>query len=67
MAMASLPQPYSPGASMTAIAAGTYRGQSALSFGVSRVSNNGRWVGKLQATTNTQGDAGAAVGVGYQW
>jgi autotransporter adhesin len=67
MAMASLPQPYSPGASMTAIAAGTYRGQSALSFGISSISNNGRWVGKLQATTNTQGDVGAAVGVGYQW
>jgi trimeric autotransporter adhesin len=67
MAMASLPQPYSPGASMTSIAAANYRGQSALSFGVSRISDNGRWVSKLQATTNTQGDAGIGVGVGYQW
>jgi len=65
--MASLPQPYSPGASMTSIAAANYRGQSALSFGVSRISDNGRWVSKLQATTNTQGDAGIGVGVGYQW
>ncbi|MDF3201815.1 YadA-like family protein [Pseudomonas sp. 1912-s] len=67
MAMASLPQPYSPGASMTSIAAANYRGQSALSFGVSTISKNGHWVGKLQATTNTQGDAGVGVGVGYQW
>jgi autotransporter adhesin len=67
MAMASLPQPSSAGASMTSIAAANYRGQSALSFGVSRVSDNGRWITKLQATTNTQGDAGVGVGVGYQW
>ncbi|AOE82503.1 cell surface protein (plasmid) [Pseudomonas lurida] len=67
MAMASLPQPYSPGASMTSIAAANYRGQSALSFGVSRISDNGHWVSKLQATTNTQGDAGVGVGIGYQW
>ncbi|NWC08454.1 YadA-like family protein [Pseudomonas agarici] len=67
MAMASLPQPYSPGASMTSIAGASYRGQSALSFGVSRISDNGRWVSKLQATTNTRRDAGVGIGVGYQW
>ncbi|AZE50352.1 hypothetical protein C4K04_4697 [Pseudomonas chlororaphis] len=67
MAMASLPQPYSPSASMTSIGAANYRGQSALSFGVSRISDNGRWVSKLQASTNTQGDAGISVGAGYQW
>ncbi|WP_175439663.1 YadA family autotransporter adhesin [Pseudomonas simiae] len=67
MAMASLPQPYSPGASMMSIGAANYRGQSAVSFGVSTISKNGHWVGKLQAITSTQGDAGMGVGVGYQW
>ncbi|VVN62872.1 Autotransporter adhesin SadA [Pseudomonas fluorescens] len=67
MAMASLPQPYSPGASMTSIAVANYRGQSALSFGISRISDNGRWVGKLQASTSTQGDTGVGLGIGYQW
>jgi len=67
MAMASLPQPYAPGASMTSVGAANYRGQSALSVGVSRISDNGRWVSKLQASTNTQGDVGVGVGVGYQW
>ena len=67
MAMASLPQPHLAGASMTSFAAANYRGQSALSLGVSRISDNGRWVSKLQATTNSQGDAGIGVGVGYQW
>lgn len=67
MAMAALPQPYAPGASMTSGAVSNYRGQSAMAVGVSRISDNGRWVAKLQATANTQRDFGASVGVGYQW
>lgn len=67
MAMAALPQPYTAGASMTSGSMGTYRGESAMALGVSRISDNGRWVTKLQATTNTQRDFGASVGVGYQW
>jgi autotransporter adhesin len=67
MAMAALPQPYSAGASMTSGSMGTYRGQSAMALGVSRISDNGRWVTKMQATTNTQREFGASVGVGYQW
>ncbi|MEE9102645.1 MULTISPECIES: YadA-like family protein [Pseudomonas] len=67
MAMATLPQPYVPGASMAAVGLGNYRGQGALAVGVSRISDNGKWVTKLQATSSTQGDAGIAAGVGYQW
>ncbi|MFH7829204.1 YadA-like family protein [Kluyvera sp. 142359] len=67
MAMASLPQPYSAGASMFSMGAGGYGGESALAFGVSTVSDNGKWVTKMSGTTNSQGDIGAAVGIGYQW
>lgn len=67
MAMASLPQSYSPGASMTTAAASTYRGQAALAFGVSHLSGNGRWLTKVQGSTDTQRNVGVAVGVGYQW
>lgn len=67
MAMAGIPQPYQPGASMVGIAGGTYQGESALALGVSTISDNGKWVTKLSGTTNSQGDLGAAVGVGYQW
>lgn len=67
MAMASLPQPYVPGASMTAAGLSSYRGQSALAIGVSRISDSGRWVTKLQGNTNSQGDLGLSVGIGYQW
>ncbi len=67
MAMASLPQPYAPGASMVSMGGGTYQNQSAVALGVSAISDNGKWVTKLSGTTNSQGDLGAAVGVGYQW
>ncbi|MCP8472834.1 YadA-like family protein [Pseudomonas sp. ZM24] len=67
MAMATLPQPYSPGASMATVGLGNYRGQGALAIGVSKISDNGKWITKLQGTTSSQGDTGVAVGVGYQW
>ncbi|WP_219097695.1 S-layer family protein [Pseudomonas sp. UMAB-40] len=67
MAMASMPQSYSPGASMTTVAAGTYRGQASVAFGVSHLSGNGRWLTKLQGSTDSQRQVGVAVGVGYQW
>ena len=67
MAMASLPRSSLAGASMTSIAMGNYRGQSALAIGVSHVSDNGRWSTNLMGTTSTQSDTGVAIGVGYQW
>lgn len=67
MAMAGLPQPYQAGASMVGLAGGTYQGESAIALGVSTISDNGKWVTKLSGTTNSKGDTGAAVGVGYQW
>jgi autotransporter adhesin len=67
MAMASLPQPYSPGASMVSMGGGTYQDQSSVALGVSTISDNGKWVTKLSGMTNSQGDMGASVGVGYQW
>lgn len=67
MAMASLPQPYSPGASMFSMAGGTYHGESAIAMGVSTVSDNGKWVTKLSGSSNSQGDLGGSVGIGYQW
>ncbi|WMV66910.1 YadA-like family protein [Escherichia albertii] len=67
MAMTGLPQAYTPGASMTSIGGGTYNGESAVALGLSMVSANGRWVYKLQGSTNSQGEYSAAVGAGIQW
>ena len=67
MAMTGLPQAYTPGASMASIGGGTYNGESAFALGVSMVSANGRWVYKLQGSTNSQGEYSAALGAGIQW
>ena len=66
-AAAALPQVYTPGKSMVAASAGTFKGQNAVAVGYSRASDNGKVILKLQGNANTSGDVGAGVGVGYQW
>ncbi|MGE8331312.1 MAG: YadA family autotransporter adhesin, partial [Paraburkholderia nemoris] len=67
MAMAGLPQAILPGHGMVAMAGGTYAGQSALAIGVSQISETGKWVYKLQGTTDSRGQFGAAIGAGMHW
>ena len=66
IATAGLPQAYRPGASMVAAAGGYYDGQSAVAIGVSTISDNGKWIIKGAANVNSK-EAGAVVGIGYQW
>ncbi|MDG2957610.1 YadA-like family protein [Exercitatus varius] len=56
-----------PGKSMVAAGAGTYRGESAIAVGYSRLSDNGKLGVKFSVNSNTRGDTGAAASVGYQW
>ncbi|MFT5120133.1 MAG: hypothetical protein ACI9MD_001215, partial [Psychrobacter glaciei] len=67
MAMSSLPQAYIPGKSMVGGGIATYNGQSAVAIGLSKVSDNGRWVIKVNGTADTQGNAGGAVGAGFHF
>lgn len=67
IAVANLPQPHDPGASMTSIAVGNYRDESALSLGVSTISDNGKWVLKGSFTQDTQDNRSYGAGVGFQW
>ena len=67
MAMSSLPQAYIPGKSMVGGGIATYNGQSAVAVGVSKVSDNGRWVIKANGTADTQGNAGGAIGAGFHF
>ncbi|WP_208606196.1 YadA-like family protein, partial [Rodentibacter rarus] len=66
-AAAGLPQVYLPGKSMVAVSAGAYKDQSAIAVGYSRASDNGKLILKLQGDTNSRGEVGGSVGVGYQW
>ncbi|MDP8170368.1 YadA-like family protein [Pasteurella skyensis] len=66
-AAAALAQPHDPGASSVGVAVGNFRGESALSIGVSTISDNGRWILKGLVTHDSQSHTGAAASVNYQW
>ena len=67
MAMASMPQAYIPGRSMITGGIATYNGQGAVAVGLSKLSDNGQWVFKINGSADTQGNAGAAVGAGFHF
>jgi autotransporter adhesin len=67
MAMSSLPQAYIAGKSMVGGGVASYNGESAVAIGVSKVSDNGRWVIKVNGTADTQGNAGGAIGAGFHF
>lgn len=67
MAMASLPQAYIPGKSMITGGIASYNGEGAAAVGVSKLSDNGRWVLKISGSADTQGNAGGAVGAGFHF
>ena len=67
MAMASMPQAFLPGKSMISGGIATYNGEGAVAVGVSKLSDNGRWVIKINGSADTKGNAGAAAGVGMHW
>jgi autotransporter adhesin len=67
LAAAGLPQAVLPGHGMVAIAGGTYAGQSAVAIGVSQLSETGKWVYKVQGTSDSRGQFGASIGAGMHW
>jgi autotransporter adhesin len=67
LAAAGLPQPYEAGKGMIAFGAGTYQGQQAIAFGLSKAMSDGHTVVKVAGTYDTRGKAGANAGVGYQF
>ena len=67
MAMAALPQAYIPGKSMVTGGMATYNGQGAVAVGISKLSDNGRWVLKISGSADTEGNAGGAVGAGFHF
>ncbi|WP_075321876.1 YadA-like family protein [Histophilus somni] len=66
-AAAALPTISIPGKSVLSVSAGTYKGQSAVALGYSRVSDNGKVLLKLHGNSNSVGDFGGGVGIGWAW
>ena len=67
VAIASLPQAYQPNQSSAGVAVGSFHGETGIALGVSTISNTGRYVFKLAASTNTRGDASVGAGAGMVW
>ncbi|EOU7452458.1 YadA-like family protein [Escherichia coli] len=66
-AMSGIPQAYLPGKSLMGLGVGGYGGESAIAIGVSRISDNGKVIMKLNAGQNTRGNFSVGAGVGRQW
>ena len=67
MAMATMPQAYTPGKSLMSAGVASYQGQSALAIGVSKLSDNGQWIMKFSGSATSRGKVGVAAGAGFQW
>jgi hypothetical protein len=67
MALSGIPQAYQPDSSLLGAAVSSYGNASAIAVGLSHISENGRWITKLQASGNTESDFGGSVGIGFQW
>ncbi|MDP8101249.1 YadA-like family protein, partial [Phocoenobacter atlanticus] len=66
-AMANLPQEYLPGRSMVAVGTAHYRGTTAVSLGLSTISDNGKWILKGSVSSDLREDTMVGAGAGYSW
>ncbi|MBS7843206.1 YadA-like family protein [Pseudomonas fluorescens] len=46
---------------MTSVGVGNFQGESTVAVGVATMSKDGKWVTKLQGSTDSQGE------IGYRW
>ncbi|KAF0803268.1 autotransporter adhesin, partial [Alcanivorax xiamenensis] len=67
LAASSVPQAWMAGRGMVAVGAATYEGESAVSIGVSRLSDNGRWIIQGKVTGDSRSNFGAGIGAGWHW
>ncbi|TNH00692.1 hypothetical protein FHQ23_08365, partial [Testudinibacter sp. TR-2022] len=67
IATASLPQAYGAGQSVVSVGVGNFKGSSSIAVGVSKVSDNGKVILKLNGSTSNSGDVAVGAGVGFAW
>jgi len=67
IAMASLGQAYQPNLSSFGVGVGSYQGQAGVAVGLSTITESGRYIFKLAASSNTRGDVGVGGSVNVVW
>ena len=67
MAAAGLQQATQPGRTTFSMGAATFKGESAVALGFSRLSDNGKLGVRFSGMTSSAGNTGASVSVGYTW
>lgn len=67
IAIASLPQPTDAGYNMFSVGMGTWEGKQGYALGFSGVTESNKYVYKVAATSNSEGDFGAGASIGWQW
>ena len=64
IAATNLPQAYQPNQSSAGVALGSFHGQTGIAFGVSTISESGRYVFKASASTDSRGEVRLSVAAG---
>ncbi|HYG07296.1 MAG TPA: YadA-like family protein [Stenotrophomonas sp.] len=67
IAMAGLLQAHEPGENLMSMGLGGFEGQYSMAVGLSGVTDSGRHLYKVQASTNSQRDFGFSVSAGWRW
>ncbi|HCV3190493.1 TPA: YadA-like family protein, partial [Acinetobacter baumannii] len=67
MAIGNLPQPTEAGKNMISAGVSGYNGEGAVSFGVSTITEDNKYVIKLGGTADTRSNVSGSVSFGYQW
>ncbi|KGQ54242.1 Hep_Hag [Gallibacterium anatis] len=67
MATAGLQQTTQPGRTTVSVGTATFKGESAVALGFSKLSDNGKVGIRLSGMTTSSGDTGGSFSVGYTW
>ncbi|MFC0322437.1 YadA-like family protein [Gallibacterium melopsittaci] len=67
MATAGLVQTTQPGRTTVSVGTATFKGESAVALGFSKLSDNGKVGIRISGMTTSGGDTGGSVSVGYTW
>ncbi|MDA3054384.1 YadA-like family protein, partial [Campylobacter sp. VBCF_02 NA5] len=67
IAIGNLPQSTIPGKGMLSVGTGYYQDEGALSIGLSKMSDNGKWVFKSSISVDTQDNIGAGASLGFHF